>query len=153
MAIEARNEQRLESPQVHTGYVLLCALACLAILAVSIVMLDAVYYSQVEVQSFPAPQQFPQPRVQTGQRAQLRDLQKQQLSRLHSYGWVDRKSGLIQIPIDRAMQILAGEGLQGYAPLGPAQALSSPSAGAERLQTPQTKAPSGAKPAPTGGRP
>lgn len=151
MAIEARNEERLESPQVRTGYVLLCALASLAILGGSIAILNAVYYWQVRVRSFPAPRQFPQPRVQTGQRAQLRDLQKQQLSRLGGYRWVDRKNGLVQIPIDRAMQILAGEGTQAYAPLAPAQALSSPEAGAERLQTPQTATPAGA--AAAGGKP
>jgi hypothetical protein len=153
MAIEARNEERLESPQVHTGYVLLCALVSLAILGGAIATVDAVYYQQVSVQSFPAPRQFPQPRVQTGQRAQLRDLQKQQLGRLHAYHWVDQKNGLIEIPIDRAMQILAGEGLHAYAPLAPAQALSSPSAGAERLQTPQAPAPAPAAPAPSGGKP
>jgi hypothetical protein len=151
MAIEARNEERLESPQVRIGYVFLCALGSLAILGGTIAMVDAIYYRQVRVQSFPAPQQFPQPRVQTGQRAQLRELQKQQLSRLHVYRWVDQKNGLIEIPIDRAMQILAGEGEQAYAPLAPAQALSAPSAGAERLQTPQAGAPS-APPAPGGGK-
>jgi len=152
MAIEARSKERLESPQVHTGYVLLWALAFLAILGTAIAMLDGVYYRQVRVQSFPAPRQFPQPRVQTGQRAQLRALQKQQQSRLNAYRWVDRKNGLIQIPIDRAMQILAREGTQAYAPLAPAQALSSPGAGAERLMTPQA-APTGAAAAATGGKP
>ena len=26
--------------------------------------------------------------------------------RLHSYGWVDRKAGTVQVPIERAMQML-----------------------------------------------
>ena len=152
MAIEARNEERLESPQVRTGYVLLCVLGGLAILGGTIAMVGTVYYWQVRVQSFPAPQQFPQPRVQTGQRAQLRELQKRQSSRLHVYRWVDQKNGLIEVPIDRAMQILATEGMQAYAPLAPAQALSAPSAGAERLQTPQAGAPAASPPAPAGGK-
>jgi len=42
--------------------------------------------------------------------------------------------------------------MQAYAPLGPAQALASPSAGAERLMTPQA-APGGAAPASAGGKP
>lgn len=152
MATEVRNEERLESPQVNTGYVLLCALGGLAILGGTIAMVGTVYYRQVRVQSFPTPQQFPQPRVQTGQRAQLRELQKQQSSRLHAYRWVDQKDGLIEIPIDRAMQILASQGTQAYAPLTPAQALSTPSAGAERLQTPRTGAPPASPPTPMGGK-
>lgn len=153
MATEARNEERLESPEVHTGYVLLWAIASLTILAISIALLGAVYHWRVRVQSFPAPQHFPAPGVQAGQRTQLRALQTQQLDRLNRYQWVDRKNGLIQIPIERAMHILAGEGMQAYAPLAPAQALSPPSAGAERLETPQAAAPSGAAPAPAGGKP
>ena len=153
MAIEARNEERFESPQVRTGYVLLCALAGLAIFGGSIAMLTAIYYRQVLVRSLPAPQQFPQPRVQTGQQAQLRALPPTPLGRLGGSRWVDRKNGLIQIPIDRAIQILAAEGPQAYAPLAPARALSSPEAGAERLQTPQAAAPADAAPAAAGGKP
>lgn len=153
MAIEARSEERLESPEVHTGAVLLWALAFLAILAISIALLGAVYHWQIRIQSFPAPQHFPAPRVQAGQRTQLRTLQTQQRDRLNRYRWIDRKSGLIQIPINRAMQILAGEGMQAYAPLAPAQALSTPSAGAERLETPQAAAPSGEEPGQAGGKP
>jgi hypothetical protein len=30
---------------------------------------------------------------------------------LHSYGWVDPKAGVVHIPIERAMQIIAQQGL------------------------------------------
>ncbi len=30
---------------------------------------------------------------------------------LESYGWIDRKSGIVRIPIDRAMDLLAQRGL------------------------------------------
>lgn len=36
-------------------------------------------------------------------------LRRQQLERLHSYGWVDRSKGLIHIPIDRAMEQMLGD--------------------------------------------
>jgi hypothetical protein len=45
--------------------------------------------------------------------------------RLHSYGWVDRKHGVIHIPIERAMRDLIG----GAAPSLPAVPLSPPAAG------------------------
>ena len=153
MAIESHADEWLVSPQVRTRNVLLSALAFLMLLGAAIGLLDVIYYRQIPIQSFPAPETFPQPRVQTGQRAQLRDLQKQQLSRLHGYRWVDRENGLIEIPIVRAMQLLAGEGMQAYASLAPAPALSVPAAGAERLQTPQAAAPGGATPVPAGGKP
>ncbi|MGB6537817.1 MAG: hypothetical protein WBF58_17845 [Xanthobacteraceae bacterium] len=145
MATETHGDERLESPQVGMRGVLLWAAAFLAILAVAIVLLQAIYYRQVPVQSYPAPKDFPQPHVQTGQRAQLRLLQRAQVKRLTGYRWVDRKAGVLAIPIERAMQILAAEGMQAYAPLAPAQALSSPSAGAERLITPQAAPPPGAE--------
>lgn len=34
---------------------------------------------------------------------------EQQRRELDSYGWVDRKSGLVRIPIERAMQLVAEE--------------------------------------------
>jgi hypothetical protein len=33
------------------------------------------------------------------------------LKRLSTYGWVDRSRGVVHIPIDRAMQLVAREGL------------------------------------------
>jgi hypothetical protein len=83
--------------------------------------------------------------VQTGQVEQLHLVEDAQRRRLTEYGWVDRNQGLLQIPIDRAMQLLAGEGARAYDPLLPPQALASPEAGAERLTTPQPSA----APAPT----
>jgi hypothetical protein len=117
--------------------VLFSAFAALLLVALAIGMLHAIYYWQVPVQSFPAPQAFPQPRVQTGQRQERQRLEAEQEKRLNTYRWVDQKNGLVEIPIARAMQILAGEGMKAYQPLAPPQALSSPEAGAERLTTPQ----------------
>jgi len=42
-------------------------------------------------------------RVDRGERVRARDLE-----RLSSYGWVDRKAGVAHIPIDEAMQLVAG---------------------------------------------
>jgi hypothetical protein len=30
---------------------------------------------------------------------------------LHSYGWVDQRAGVVRIPIDRAMELVAQRGL------------------------------------------
>jgi hypothetical protein len=146
MAIESHGDERLQPPDVATRPILLYALGALLLLAGAIGGLQAIYYWQVPVQQYPAPETFPPPRVQPGEIEQLRRIEEEQTSRLQGYHWVDRQQGLVQIPIERAMQLLVLEGMQAYAPLAPAQALSSPSAGAERLITP-AGTPSSQKPA------
>ena len=140
MTLETHGEEKLQSPAVATRVVLLSALGALLLLAAAIGGLQAVYYWQVPVQHYPAPETFPQPRVAPAEADELRQLEAKQQSRLEGYRWVDRQQGLVQIPIERAMQLLAQQGKQAYAPLAPGEALSGPQAGAERLTTP-TSAP------------
>jgi hypothetical protein len=45
------------------------------------------------------------------QPVELRDLRQRERRLLASYGWIDRATGIARIPIDRAMQIVATEGL------------------------------------------
>ena len=42
-------------------------------------------------------------------RAALLDLKKKQALQGESYGWVDQKTGLVQLPIDRAMELIVQE--------------------------------------------
>lgn len=58
--------------------------------------------------------QFPQPRLQAdkGDGAQeLADLHAREDLLLNHYSWVDEKAGVVRIPIDRAMQLIAQRGL------------------------------------------
>jgi hypothetical protein len=64
----------------------------------------------------------PEPRLQVSpaqDRRQLRDAEEQVL---HSYGWVNQPSGVVRIPIERAMQLIAERGL----PATPASEESRP---------------------------
>jgi hypothetical protein len=54
---------------------------------------------------------FPQPRLEVNERTEFRDFLRYQEERLHSYGWVDEKAGVMHIPIDVAIQIVAQRGL------------------------------------------
>jgi hypothetical protein len=54
---------------------------------------------------------FPEPRLEKNERVEINDFRLQEEQRLNSYGWVDEKAGVIHIPIDRAMQLLAQQGL------------------------------------------
>jgi len=61
-----------------------------------------------------APQQErlpPEPRLQTDPRADLGALRDAEEHALTTYGWVDRKSGVVRIPIERAMKLTIERGL------------------------------------------
>lgn len=53
----------------------------------------------------------PAPRLQVAPAADLENLRRAEAAVLNSYGWVDRKAGVVRIPIERAMEILAERGL------------------------------------------
>ncbi len=40
---------------------------------------------------------------------ELRNLRAAQLTKLHATGWVDKRNGLVAIPIERAMELLAAD--------------------------------------------
>jgi hypothetical protein len=54
---------------------------------------------------------FPEPRLEVNERTEIGDFRQQEADRLNSYGWVDQKAGVVHIPIDRAMQLIAKQGL------------------------------------------
>jgi hypothetical protein len=49
---------------------------------------------------------FPEPRLETNERNEYSNFRMQEERRLHTYGWIDQSSGVMHIPIDRAMQLL-----------------------------------------------
>ena len=51
------------------------------------------------------------PRLQAAPRQDLEQMLQQQNQILNSYGWVDQKSGIVRIPIERAMDVLLQRGL------------------------------------------
>jgi len=53
----------------------------------------------------------PQPRLQSSPPIDLRDMRAAEDQLLHAYSWVDRDKGVVRMPIDRAMDILAQRGL------------------------------------------
>ena len=61
----------------------------------------------------------PEPRLQTDEPSDLARVQANWRARLTSYGWVDRDAGLVHMPIDEAMRLVAQRGLPVRAPEGP----------------------------------
>ncbi len=64
---------------------------------------------------------FPQPVLEHNERVQYDDFEKEQDKILASYDWVDPKNGIVRIPIDKAMDLLAQRGLPVRPEGGPAQ--------------------------------
>lgn len=54
---------------------------------------------------------FPQPRLESDERTQLTEFIGKQDQNLLTYDWVDKNSGVVRIPIDRAMDLIAQRGL------------------------------------------
>jgi hypothetical protein len=53
----------------------------------------------------------PLPRLQTNPRADLLALRAEEDAVLQTYAWVDKTRGVVRVPIERAMEILAQRGL------------------------------------------
>ena len=56
----------------------------------------------------------PQPRLQTDPAEELAKFLVDEDKRLNTYYWIDKKKGIVHIPIERAMQELAEEGIDGF---------------------------------------
>jgi len=69
--------------------------------------------SEADTRSVPpqAIQKFPQPRLEKNERVEINDFLFKEEQTLNSYGWVDQKDGVVRLPIDRAMQLIAQRGL------------------------------------------
>jgi hypothetical protein len=59
----------------------------------------------------PEIQAFPEPRLEESERNQLRQYIEDQDRKLATYNWVDKDKGVVQIPIDRAMELIVARGL------------------------------------------
>jgi hypothetical protein len=54
---------------------------------------------------------FPQPRLEKNERLEINDFRLKEEQTLYSYGWVDQQAGIVRIPIDRAIELIAQRGL------------------------------------------
>ncbi len=59
----------------------------------------------------------PAPRLQIHAASHWRDFRQAELERLETYGWMDRATGAVHIPIERAMELVVERGV---GPLPPA---------------------------------
>ena len=55
--------------------------------------------------------QFPEPRLEGNERIEINSFRLGEEKLLHSYSYVDQQRGVVRIPIERAMQLIAERGL------------------------------------------
>jgi hypothetical protein len=111
---QVKNEQ-IEPAAVAAGTIAVVAACILTFLSASMGGLWLIYTRTPR--SAPTPAVFPQPRLQTDEGADLRRLLAQQHAELNGYRWANAAHTLIDIPIERAMQLIAARGADGYAPI------------------------------------
>ena len=96
------------------------AFALVAVVLVCVVLLFGFFHYLVGVTGGPRPkvsdysrdgQLPPQPRLEERPVTELREFREAEDKALNSYGWVDQKAGVVRIPIERAMQLIAQQGL------------------------------------------
>ncbi len=64
---------------------------------------------QASILASDRPRLPPQPRLQSNPIEDLQRLHAREDAILHRYGWVDRQAGVVQIPIERAMDLVAAD--------------------------------------------
>ena len=74
------------------------------------------YRGETRTRPLPSPLSYsreptPEPRLSIEPGKDLKTLRSEEDTMLKSYGWIDREKGIVRIPIDRAIEILAERGL------------------------------------------
>jgi len=65
--------------------------------------------------AMPPPIAPPEPRLQVSPNEDWDAMLEKERATLHSYGWVDRSKGIVRIPIDQQMQLIAEHGFPAQA--------------------------------------
>jgi fatty acid desaturase len=113
----ARDHESPQRPDVASRLVLATVLGFFGFVLVAIAGLFAYYMLNVPAGLIASPRTFPAPHLQTDSHGDLERLQAAQRKTLSTYTWVDPNKGLIQIPIDRAMQLIVARGQHALDPL------------------------------------
>jgi hypothetical protein len=118
-----------QPPNVATGIVTITVVGFLGFVALSMTGLFFYLRSSVpDAFGKVIEHHFPEPTLQKNPQDDLRRFKREQREALSGYGWVDQSKGLVRIPIDEAMRIIAARGRQAYDPLDQSASTSSPRA-------------------------
>ena len=109
-----------ELSDLKPGYIALFGIGVVIAVGLAVVITSLfVHYRELQHarQETPVPrlarerESMPEPRLQIDAPNELRQMRSAEEAALNSYGWVDKEAGVVKIPVDRAMEILAKKGL------------------------------------------
>ena len=104
------------------GFLLFVAAAMAGILLFLNVQVPGAFFPRTE-------RRFPAPALQTSPQVDLARFEAEQQTRLAGYAWVDRDHNQARIPIDQAMELVAGRGPHAYDAIGHRDAQPPPADG------------------------
>jgi hypothetical protein len=96
------------------GPVALIYVAILMLLVISCLVLIAAFPSSLPDVDRTLRIVPPGPRLQTNPEAELQEFRAEEEKRLNTYGWIDKRKGIVHIPIEEAMKKLARTGAPGF---------------------------------------
>lgn len=139
MASEPRHQEiHFERTDISARKVLFTGISLLAALwvIIGVVYLCFVYLVHQRAAASPPPLSVeehgnplpPEPRLQSSPRQDLKAMRKQEDWDLNHYAWIDKGKGVVAIPIERAIAIVAQRGVPQRTP-GSKLVLSQPAAG------------------------
>lgn len=111
-----------EERDVHARPIALAVLGLTAVAVAAFVLMYLLFgvFAAMQAKQSAAPSPLagayglkepPEPRLQTKPLRDLHDLRARDAAALHAYAWVDRDAGVVRIPIERAIEVLAARGL------------------------------------------
>jgi hypothetical protein len=71
-------------------------------------------YSTEETMKLTRPVVPPEPRIEVAPSEQLQQLRAREDHIQSTYAWVDKQNGVVRVPIDRAIELLAAKGLTSH---------------------------------------
>ena len=104
------------SPKKIGGFGVALAGLIIAALAASYALFHYFYTTVSRARPQPSPLSYsreptPEPRLSVKPGDELKTLRAEETKQLEGYEWIDRDKGIVRIPIERAMEILAQRGL------------------------------------------
>ena len=119
-------DERLAPAGVDTRRVGFVAAAVIVFLGAVMGIAAVVFFALVPDYTAPARKQFPEPQLQTDAPAALARYLAAQRDALGGYHWANAEHTLVAIPIERAMEIVAQRGADGYEPIASPHAPPAP---------------------------
>ena len=112
--VEDNPKTAYEQSDWPLGTIGLILLGTFIVLVISPFVMIAAFPSSVADVSRAFTVEPPQPRLQIDPSQDLVKFRAEEEQRLDSYYWVDKKKGIVHIPIEQAMKEVAEEGIDGF---------------------------------------